>query len=268
MATNYLKFQKRKLQEQLSQSPYSNLQREISQVGRETRKIARDTDATLKRQSVPLGARIEGQRQLQTNYAQNIDSAYDRVSSQDQQRKQDLMLRLDEVNMRLEEAEAQKKDGILNTAIQVGGTVLGAGVGLALGNPLLGAQVGAAAGQLISGVQGATSGDADEQDFARIGTGIVSGLGVYGEQSALNSVKAENTEAQAYLGNLVNSGQFDDGQQVQIARYIQQGMAGGQSLAEIKPFIEQLFPMQEVESIYPANGLNSPTPRIFDPRLQ
>ena len=170
--------------------------------------------------------------------------------------------------MRLEEAEDQKKKGLINTAIQVGSTALGAGVGLALGNPLLGAQAGAAAGQLISGVQGATSGDADEQDFARIGMGIVSGLGVYGEQSALNSVKAENTEAQAYLGNLVNSGQFDDGQQVQIARYIQQGMAGGQSLAEIKPFIEQLFPMQEVESIYPANGLNSPTPRIFDPRLQ
>jgi len=239
---NYLKYQQRKLQEQISLSPYNQLRSEISQVGRETQKIARQTDATLKRQSVPLGARIEGQRQLQTNYAQNIGAAYDRVSTQDQQRKQDLMLQLDEVNMRLEEAEKledQKGKAMLSTAIQVVSTGAGAAFG---GIP--GAQIGAAAGQAISGVVGAVSGDADEQDWANIGMGVVSGLGVFGEQAALNSVKAENAEAQAYLADL--SGRLNDNQRVEAFGMIRDTLSAGRPLSEARAMIDSFFPPPEM----------------------
>ncbi len=126
---DYLKYQQRKLREQLATSPYNQLRQEIGQVGRETQRIAKQTDATLKRQNVPLGARIEGARQLQTDYAQNIGSAFERVSVQDQQRKQDIMRELDAVNVQLAEQEKAEGKGLLNTGIQVASTLAGAGLG-------------------------------------------------------------------------------------------------------------------------------------------
>jgi hypothetical protein len=164
------------------------------------------------------------------------------------------MLRLDEVNMRLEEAEKiedQKKKGLINTAIQVGSTAVGA----IFGAP----QIGAAAGQAISGVVGAVSGDADEQDWANIGMGVVSGLGVYGEQSALNSVKAENTEAQAYLADL--SGRLNDNQRVEAFGMIRDTLSAGRPLSEARAMIDSFFPPQEMaDTPYTYNTL-APPPR-------
>ena len=234
---DYLKYQQRKLREQLATSPYNQLRQEIGQVGRETQRIAKQTDATLKRQNVPLGARIEGARQLQTDYAQNIGSAFERVSVQDQQRKQDIMRELDAVNVQLAEQEKAEGKGLLNTGIQVVSTVIGAGLGLMAGNPLLGAlkgaQYGAAAGQAISGVAGIASGDASEQDWANVGQGIISGVSTLSEQSNLKSIKAENTEAMQVMTNLFNDPNKSETQKQWGLEMIEVGLANGTPMNEI-----------------------------------
>ena len=234
---DYLKYQQRKLREQLATSPYNQLRQEIGQVGRETQRIAKQTDATLKRQNVPLGARIEGARQLQTDYAQNIGSAFERVSVQDQQRKQDIMRELDAVNVQLAEQEKAEGKGLLNTGIQVASTVIGAGVGLMAVNPLLGAQIGAqygaSAGQAISGVAGIASGDASEQDWANVGQGIISGVSLGVEQANLNSIKAENTESMAEMTRIWNDDTIPDATKQWMFQQMELGLGQGMSMGEI-----------------------------------
>jgi len=251
---DYLKYQQRKLREQLAASPYNQLRSEISQVGRETQKVARQTDATLKRQSVPLGARIEGQRQLQTNYAQNISSAYDRVSTQDAQRKQGLMSELDAVNMQIAEQEEQNEKGFLNTAIQVGGTIAGAGIGFVASgfNPagaLIGAQYGASAGQATSGVVGLASGDATAQDWANAGQGLISGISTLSEQANLKSIKAENTEAMQAMNVIYNDPDLTEIERDWRLEQIKVGLGIGMSMKEITDTFTDVnkmeFPQQQ-----------------------
>jgi len=240
---DYLKYQQRKLREQLAASPYNQLRSEISQVGRETQKVARQTDATLKRQSVPLGARIEGQRQLQTNYAQNISSAYDRVSTQDAQRKQGLMSELDAVNMQIAEQEEQNEKGFLNTAIQAGGTLLGAGIGVIAALPtggmsigagaMLGGQLGASGGQAISGGYNIAQGDATAQDWANVGQGLISGISTLSEQANLKSIKAENTEAMQAMNVIYNDPDLTEIERDWRLEQIKVGLGIGMSMKEI-----------------------------------
>jgi len=242
---DYLKYQQRKLREQLATSPYNQLRQEIGQVGRETQRIAKQTDATLKRQNVPLGARIEGARQLQTDYAQNIGSAFERVSVQDQQRKQDIMRELDAVNVQLAEQEKAEGKGLLNTGIQVASTLAGAGLGLVVsgGNPvgaLKFAQYGAAAGQAISGVAGIASGDASEQDWANVGQGIISGVSTLSEQSNLKSIKAENTEAQQMMNDIYNDDTLEEWQRDWKLQQIQLALTNGTPVSEISGFVGEI----------------------------
>jgi len=242
---DYLKYQQRKLREQLATSPYNQLRQEIGQVGRETQRIAKQTDATLKRQNVPLGARIEGARQLQTDYAQNIGSAFERVSVQDQQRKQDIMRELDAVNVQLAEQEKAEGKGLLNTGIQVASTLAGAGLGLVVsgGNPvgaLKFAQYGAAAGQAISGVAGIASGDASEQDWANVGQGIISGVSTLSEQSNLKSIKAENAEAQQMMNDIYNDDTLEEWQRDWKLQQIQLALTNGTPVSEISGFVGEI----------------------------
>ena len=242
---DYLKYQQRKLREQLATSPYNQLRQEIGQVGRETQRIAKQTDATLKRQNVPLGARIEGARQLQTDYAQNIGSAFERVSVQDQQRKQDIMRELDAVNVQLAEQEKAEGKGLLNTGIQVASTLAGAGLGLVVsgGNPvgaLKFAQYGASAGQAISGVAGIASGDASEQDWANVGQGIISGVSTLSEQSNLKSIKAENAEAQQMMNDIYNDDTLEEWQRDWKLQQIQLALTNGTPVSEISGFVGEI----------------------------
>jgi len=235
---DYLKYQQRKLREQLSLSPYNQLQSEVRQVGRETQRIAKQTDATLKRQNVPIGARLEGARELQTNYAQNIGAAYERVSQQDAQRKQGIMGELAAVNMQIAEAKEAKEandKGILNTAIQVGGTVLGALVGSVVPGvgTLAGAQAGAAGGQAISGGYNIAKGDATAQDWSNLGQGIISGVSLGAEQANLKSVKAENAEAMQYMTQVWNNKDISDPQRKWMYDQITLGLGQGMTMNEI-----------------------------------
>ena len=242
---DYLKYQQRKLREQLATSPYNQLRQEIGQVGRETQRIAKQTGDTLKRQNVPLGARIEGARQLQTDYAQNIGSAFERVSVQDQQRKQDIMRELDAVNVQLAEQEKAEGKGLLNTGIQVASTLAGAGLGLVVsgGNPvgaLKFAQYGASAGQAISGVAGIASGDASEQDWANVGQGIISGVSTLSEQSNLKSIKAENAEAQQMMNDIYNDDTLEEWQRDWKLQQIQLALTNGTPVSEISGFVGEI----------------------------
>ena len=243
----YEAYKKRRqnLMQAYSQSPYPQLRQEIGQVGRETQRIAKQTDATLKRQNVPLGARIEGARQLQTDYAQNIGSAFERVSVQDQQRKQDIMRELDAVNVQLAEQEKAEGKGLLNTGIQVASTLAGAGLGLVVsgGNPvgaLKFAQYGAAAGQAISGVAGIASGDASEQDWANVGQGIISGVSTLSEQSNLKSIKAENAEAQQMMNDIYNDDTLEEWQRDWKLQQIQLALTNGTPVSEISGFVGEI----------------------------
>ena len=235
---DYLKYQQRKLREQLSLSPYNQLQSEVRQVGRETQRIAKQTDATLKRQNVPIGARLEGARELQTNYAQNIGAAYERVSQQDAQRKQGIMGELAAVNMQIAEAKEAKEandKGILNTAIQVGGTVLGALVGSVVPGvgTLAGAQAGAAGGQAISGGYNIAKGDATAQDWSNLGQGIISGVSLGAEQANLKSIKAENTESMAEMTRIWNDDSIPDAQKQWMFQQIELGLSQGMTMNDI-----------------------------------
>jgi len=236
--TTYNAYKKRRqgLMGELSRSPYNQLQQEVSQVGRETQRIAKQTDATLKRQSVPLGARIESQRQLQTSYAQNVGSAYDRVSTQDAQRKQGLMLELDKVDAQVKAMEEQQNKGVIDTAIQVGSTLLGAGASLIPGvgfTALLGAQYGAAGGQVISGGYNIAQGDATAQDWANIGQGIISGVSLGAEQATLKSIKAENTASMSEMTRIWNDPSIPDANKQWMFQQIELGLGQGMTMNEI-----------------------------------
>ena len=235
---DYLKYQQRKLREQLSLSPYNQLQSEVRQVGRETQRIAKQTDATLKRQNVPLGARIESARELQTNYAQNIGAAYERVSLQDQQRKQGLISELEAVNIQMAEQKEAEDKSTLNTALQVGGTIVGAAAGFigTGGNPvgaLMGAQYGAAAGQAISGGYNIAKGDASAQDWSNLGQGIISGVSLGVEQANLKSIKAENTRTAQFMTKVFNDQNIPDWQSKWILEQAETRLISGNPIDDI-----------------------------------
>jgi len=251
--TTYNAYKKRRqgLMGELSRSPYNQLQQEVSQVGRETQRIAKQTDATLKRQSVPLGARIESQRQLQTSYAQNVGSAYDRVSTQDAQRKQGLMLELDKVDAQVKAMEEQQNKGVIDTAIQVGSTLLGAGASLIPGvgfTALLGAQYGAAGGQVISGGYNIAQGDATAQDWANIGQGIISGVSLGAEQATLKSIKAENTRTMQFMTEVFNDKNMPDWQSKLIIEQAETRLINGDPIDDIMEMykgINQMTPKEK-----------------------
>ena len=235
---NAYKKRKQRLTEAYSQSPYSQLQSEVRQVGRETQRAVKQTGDILKRQNAPIGARLEATRELQTNYAQNIGAAYERVSQQDQQRKQGLILELEEVNARMAEAKEAEDKAALNTAIQVVSTGVGAAVGfVGTGfNPagaLAGAQYGAAAGQAISGGYNIAKGDATAQDWSNLGQGIISGVSLGAEQATLKSIKAENTESMAEMTRIWNDDTIPDAQKQWMFQQIELGLSQGMTMNEI-----------------------------------
>lgn len=101
-----------------------------------------------------IGARaqagLSGQQMLQGT-ASNLYQTADRnaIARNDQLDTQIMTL-----ESQRDEQKAQQKNAGLKSAINIGATALGAGVGALAGNPLIGAQIGSAAGGILGGFVG------------------------------------------------------------------------------------------------------------------
>lgn len=101
-----------------------------------------------------IGARaqagLSGQQQLQ-GMATGLYEQADRAAvARNDQLDQQIM----QMQMASDEQKQARKNAGLKSAINIGATALGAGVGAIAGNPLIGAQIGSAAGGILGGFVG------------------------------------------------------------------------------------------------------------------
>jgi hypothetical protein len=214
----YLKRKQQELEKQASRSYTGLLRGEISDVGRETERIARETRGFMGRQNVPLSARLEATKELQTNYAGAVGTATRDFMATEQKRQAGISDQLSEVSAAIDEANAQSKRAIQDTAIHVGGFAVGAGITAITGNPAF-MQYGAAAGQVASGGVNIAQGQGTAEDWANIGEGISSGAMTLMSEQKLKSVKAKQQLMVQGVGEIINSPNYTEDQKLNALKY-------------------------------------------------
>ena len=151
---NYDKYIRRLQQKRLNNPEYAFYRQTMFGLTEPMKRVQGQMQGAMNMAGGSIGARaqagLSGQQQLQSTavglYAQADRSAQERNDQLDTQ--------IAQLEMQRDEQKAQQKNAGLKSAINIGSTVLGAGIGAFAGNPLIGAQIGSAVGGIASGFVG------------------------------------------------------------------------------------------------------------------
>jgi len=201
------------LRRRQSTSYAGHLRTEIGQIGRQTQQTASQVESTLKRQNVPLSARVDAAGQLNQQFSQQVGQATSTFIQKEQGRQEQISDQLAEVQAAMDEAEAAKKRQTIDMMIQTGATIGGALLAAPTGGMslLAGASIGSSVGQASSGAYNVIKGDATAQDYANISEGLLSGAQTVISETKLKSVQTQQQEALGKMDALIQgTGEYRD----------------------------------------------------------
>jgi hypothetical protein len=228
MGEHYLKYQKRALQRQLANSPYSGFRQASQNIGRQFGESTTQSMNIMKRQGVPLQQRIAVTQQTQQGYASQMGQQFRDLRQQEMVRQNQISNQLAETNAKLDEIQEQKDNAWKQVLFQTGGAAVGAVAGYYAGDPMMGAQIGASLGQAAGGVA------TEEWDMALSGVGqTIAGIS---EAAELKSSRDEATLAGQKLAEIraaVAAGKLDSETASMYTQQLSNIMAGGGDVMEL-----------------------------------
>ena len=183
---------------------YLQATRNISRLSRQYNHFSNVIGRNLRNDITPQSAIMQHNRDIAKDFNEQSYNALAQASLDDAIRRDQFDERIaheefvkDELIRQEKERKAQEKRQMIGAIGQVGGTILGAGVGMMAGNPMAGAMIGSGVGGMLGGVVGNAP-----KDYQMVVEGLGTTVGGFAHLSHQNTIKKAGDSFNQFIPHL------------------------------------------------------------------